>query len=164
MKPKINILIVVLLLAVSCRSGREVVSVTSDSTYSRARVDSSHFTRAVFLPDSASIEALLRCDSLGNVYIAQIERLKTGNRLKPEIIIKNNYLKATCKADSMLIYQLFASRLNVAGEVKKEETKEVIKPPGKPWFWLTGILPWIGYLPLLLLIAYIIYRLIKIFR
>lgn len=153
------------MLLTACGQSRELVySAKGDSTFSHHQADSAYLTRAVFLPDSAYIEALLECDSLGDVYIAKIKQLQSGKRIKPEVIIKNNYLKASCKVDSMLVYELIANRYKVSGEVKNQMSIAEIKPPERPRFRLFDILPWIGYIPLLLTVVYIIYRLIKLFR
>lgn len=153
------------MLLTACGQSRELVyRAKGDSTYSHNQADSTHAVRVVFLPDSAYIEALLECDSLGHVYIAKIEQLQSGKRIKPEVIIKNNYLKASCKVDSMLVYELIASRYKVSEKVENKMSIEEIKPPDKPRFRLFDILPWVGYIPMFLTVVYIIYRLIKLFR
>lgn len=59
----------------------------------------------VYVPaDSASIKALIECDSLGNAYIKEITELKSGKNVKPAIQLKNNVLKMDCKIDSLAVY------------------------------------------------------------
>lgn len=43
-------------------------------------------------PDSAWLKALLKCDSLGNVYLAQIENLQ-GERVTQDLTLNSNTLK-----------------------------------------------------------------------
>lgn len=165
MKAIINLLFLLLLVLGSCKTKREVVfDAKVDSSFSQHQDYMSYSNRAIYVSDSAYIELLLNCDSLGKVYIAKIERLQMGDRIKPEVSLKDNILNASCKADSMLIYEIFASRLIVDGEVVRQSTIEQIEPPKKSGFELSSLFAWIGYIPLILIALYFIYRLIKIFR
>lgn len=58
----------------------------------------------IYLTDSAGFKALLECDSLGKVRIKQIQDFYAGQFVKPEVIIKNNYVKVDCKVDSAEVY------------------------------------------------------------
>ncbi len=54
-------------------------------------------------PDSSSVEALLECDSLGNVRIVEITSLQ-GEIVKLETQLKNNRLNAKAKTDTVKVY------------------------------------------------------------
>lgn len=110
--------------------------------------------------DSASITALLKCDSLGNVYIAMIDQLKLGTHVKPKIEIKNNWLKADCKVDSMQIYfhykEKYGSSYRTITNTKIVE-KKLSKYQG--FMIESGEVMYVTLT--LLLLAYIIYLVLK---
>jgi hypothetical protein len=55
--------------------------------------------------DSSLIQALLECDSAGNVYVKQLLEYRAGKNLQPpQLSIHNNRLTAVSKTDSMGIY------------------------------------------------------------
>ena len=59
----------------------------------------------IYVPaDSASIKALIECDSLGNAYIKEITELKSGKNVKPSFKLKDNILIMDCKIDSLAVY------------------------------------------------------------
>ncbi len=68
--------------------------------------------------DSSIIKALLKCDSLGNVYVATIDMYSPGKNIKPEIVVKNNWLTAICKVDSMKVYITYRDRYERKTEEK----------------------------------------------
>jgi|GEM_PF-1779263 len=84
----------------ACKTNR--TSTASHTAISRTeiQIDTLVFTR----PDSASIIALIRCDSLGNAYLSEITRLQTGRSVKPSLSVKNNLAYFDCKVDSMAVY------------------------------------------------------------
>ena len=58
-----------------------------------------------FAPDSASVRALLECDSLNNVIVTELER-ERGTRINPEVKKQRNegggiVLQVDCKEDSL---------------------------------------------------------------
>lgn len=62
------------------------------------------------MPDSASMQALLKCDSLGNVYLAQITEMELGKNVKPKIKLVNNTVTLDCIVDSMAVYLTWKER------------------------------------------------------
>ena len=61
-------------------------------------------------PDSSIIQSLLMCDSLGNVYIKNIEDLHVGLLAKPKIVLKNNIIRLKCVVDTQAIFLRFKER------------------------------------------------------
>jgi hypothetical protein len=55
-------------------------------------------------PDTASIKALMRCDSLGNVYISELNDYKTGNKIKVKTEFKDRWFSVKCIVDSQKIW------------------------------------------------------------
>lgn len=94
------IFLIFLLALVSCRSTKPTSSGVRKSVFEVRSKDTVIFSQ----PDSASITALLRCDSLGNAYLAEITQLKTGRSTRPEIRIRDNYIHLKCQVDSMAVY------------------------------------------------------------
>jgi hypothetical protein len=94
------ILLIALLALVSCRSTKPTSSGVSKSVVSESSKDTVMFTQ----PDSATLTALLKCDSLGNAYLAEITHLKTGRATSPQIRVKDNFIYLKCRIDSMAVY------------------------------------------------------------
>lgn len=118
-------------------------------------------TVAYSVPDSAAIEALAACDSLGNVYIRQITSLQTGGHTKPEIRVKDNYITLKCKVDSAAVF-VKMSRIYKSGQQTVSVPVEVPVYVDKPLNLLQRTLRtfgWIFMLELFAAVAYLIYRL-----
>lgn len=117
---------VILALAIllsGCHTTKKVVSSTEtrkDSVATtieyRNRIvhDSIFSTREIFhsVPDSATIQALLECDSTGNVLLRQIEQFKNGKYINQNFSITDNRLVIKSKVDSMAIYREFYQRFH----------------------------------------------------
>jgi hypothetical protein len=73
------------------------------------------------VPDSASIQALLECDSTGQVYLKQIKELKSGKYIQPQIKLVDNIIEVKAKVDSMAIYHELHKKFN-----KEDSLKAVI--------------------------------------
>lgn len=68
------------------------------------------------LPDSASMQALLKCDSLGNVYMDQITELELGKNVKPKIRLVNNTITLDCIVDSLAVYVTWKERYTAVSD------------------------------------------------
>ncbi len=100
MKKGTILLLLVLLTSYSCKT-RKVETITETKIEYREVVRDT----TVFVPaDKATIKALLECDSLGNVYMKQIQTLQGKTSANANIIIKDNYITAECNCDSLSIY------------------------------------------------------------
>lgn len=96
-----------LVIICSCKSTKPVTTgVTTTTTIIEKQLDTVLFTK----PDSSSIIALIKCDSLGNAYLSEIKELKIGRVTSPEIKIRNNYIYLKCKVDSMAVYNSLYKR------------------------------------------------------
>lgn len=73
-------------------------------------------TFVAVLPDSASLQALLKCDSLGNVYLDQITELELGKNVKPKIKLVNNTITLDCIVDSMAVYISWKERYTAVSD------------------------------------------------
>lgn len=103
-----KIVFLLLLLAMaSCKSNKPLSSTISRSMVIERQVDTVVYT----LPDSASIVALIRCDSIGNAYLSEIERLSIGRSIKPSILVRDNRAIFECRVDSMAVYLSISRRM-----------------------------------------------------
>lgn len=69
-----------------------------------------HDTTIVLQPDTATIIALIRCDSTGQAYLEQLQELQANTNIHQQLQIENNRLSATAKIDPMAIYLTWKQR------------------------------------------------------
>lgn len=87
-------------------------------------------------PDLASVEALLECDSLGNVRLVEIEELE-GRLIKLQTSLKNNKIKTTAKTDTIKVY--VKGNTEIRTKVEKIEVEKLVYRD--PW-WKYPLLIW----------------------
>lgn len=83
-------------------------------------------TAIVIEADTAMMQALIECDSLGNAYITEIETLKKSPKTEQKIKVVDNYIQVTAEVDSFAVYAQLKDRYQ--GEVNtivKEVEKEL---------------------------------------
>lgn len=120
-------------LCEKCPKKTEVKDTTIYITKINTRVDS------IYLPsDFATFEAWLKCDSIGNVYLSQINELQR-QKVKVNTIYKDNYIKVNCNTDSLLL--LIASKDSTIDKIKNTTIKEIVYQKEKyiP-FWIYFII------------------------
>lgn len=112
-------------------------------------------------PDSSSIAALLKCDSLGNVYLTQLNDVK-GRVTSQTVSLKDNKIIVDCKVDSMAVF------VKMSKAYKTSSDTTTVKPPPeyieveKPLTWWAKTLRICGYLwigSILLVIGYVFLKL-----
>ena len=153
-------ILIILTFLSSCRTSTTSTSAKSekerDSVVYRfiERVDSIPY----YLPaDSASIRALLECDSLGIVHIRQLEILRS-QRIKPSVHLRDNTIYIPVYCDSMLVYKIWHHRLESSFKDKQKDLQQsdsIEKVQYKTsWQWIAGafILGFIVCLLILLII------------
>lgn len=78
--------------------------------------------------DSASIKALLECDSVGNVLLKQIAAYEAGAHVQPpQIDIQDNVLTATAKVDSFGIFMKFRERYVEKTDYMESQGTQVVE-------------------------------------
>lgn len=102
----------------SCKSSKPITTTTTSTIIVERQIDTILFTK----PDSSSIIALIRCDSLGNAYLSEIKELKIGRSTTPEVRVKDNYIYLKCRVDSMAVFQSYFKRF----ESSKDTNSTVI--------------------------------------
>lgn len=122
----------IILLFAGCKTVKESsTSVIHDSVYIyihdsiNERIDSIPIT--VVLKDSASIMALLKCDSMGQVQIEKLEILR-GALINTQLSLRNNKLFIPISVnDSNTIYQILKSRYEKHTASNVNEHSEVVE-------------------------------------
>ena len=115
----------------SCRSVQHCVvgTNTHDSVY--VYVENTD-TMVVVEQDSASMRALLECDSMGNVLLRELEQ-EQGRNIALSATLKGNVLTVDCKQDSL---QQLVNRLReVVIEYEANDTNEVITSEVVPKYY-----------------------------
>jgi len=148
---KTILLSAILISALSCKSIKIPDRVETDITIVETLRDTT-----VYLTDSASIRALVECDSLGQVKIKEIQSLKSGKHLKPpdikiiRVSPKQSVIEATCQVDSLAIFLILKDREKTSVTTI---TKTIITK--KPWSNWQKIQLWFGRISFLALLIYL---------
>lgn len=94
-----------------------------------------------FMQDQALVEAYIKCDSLGNVYIDSIGKIKQGERIIIKWKLKDNVIYTDCTIDSQSVYIKWKERYvkeSVVVTEKAEDTK--FQHTLKLLLWLVGFI------------------------
>jgi hypothetical protein len=129
------------------------VSNTNTSVIETLR-DTGFYTKS----DTGMVIAMLKCDSLGNVYVSRIIALEGAlNSQDPTIDISDNILKVVMPVDSFAIYAKLKDRYIITSKLElKTVVKEVYLLTGWQWFQI-----WLGRILSILLLLAIVYIFIK---
>ena len=133
MKAKAIILICLIILS-SCKT-KEFITHTDYETITMRD------TTIITKPDNASIEALLECDSIGNVRIKEMETIQ-GNNLRLSAMLNNNKLIVNSLFPSLNIVVNYPEKLKTIStertiEVNKLSKFQKIQIAG---FWILSVL------------------------
>lgn len=95
----------------------------------------------IYLTDSASFKLYLKCDSLGNVRLCEIETLKASQNIKPSFTLSNNNLYAACIVDSAAVAiswnEKHVSKTTTVNANSRETIPVIINDPTAwQWFWI----------------------------
>lgn len=160
--------LLVVLITTSCRTPRHTVqpvlpsatSSSSTNTIITGGTQQQGYTK----PDSASIKALMACDSLGNVYIRQIASLQMGLNVKPSVTVKDNYVYLQCKIDSMAVFNKWLTY----HQVQSDTVTEVKYLPGevveKDLKWWKQTLMYTGAAALVILLIFVVKKFYNPFK
>jgi hypothetical protein len=119
-------------------------------------------TIVTIAPDSASIKALLECDSAGNVLIRELQEAQ-GKNVKLQLSLEqasgNGVVTVECKQDSLeRVIALQNEKIQELSNNKQVETVEVkYIPDVVKWF------AWIGAGAILLLLIWVVLKVYKRF-
>lgn len=149
---KFAILFIICALAYACKSPQPLVQTIETVRVERETVRD---TVLKFAPDSASVRALLECDSLNNVIVVELER-ERGARIAPEVRKQKTngggmVLQVDCKEDSL---QAEIQIRDKYIEELKNDTKQVPVRVRNGYDKFTSWGFWILFLLLLLRVAW----------
>lgn len=102
------LIILFALMLVGCATQKHASSTETSHKKDTVTVEKIEYVEKEIIksvPDSASMQALLECDSLGQVYIKQLLDYQSGKYIKPKIKLVDNIIKVEAKVDSMAIYR-----------------------------------------------------------
>lgn len=137
------ILSLLLLSLVGCKTPQPIVTTETKEVVIEREVRDTIITTK---PDSATIKALLECDSAGNVLIRELEEAQ-GKNLSLEMLLKQDKGKTTgatleidCKADSLqMVIDVQNEHIKELNDIINESVKEVkYIPEIVKWFAWVG--------------------------
>lgn len=153
------ILVLTLLAVTSCRTAKAPQVITKTNIVTNTV--EVHDTVAKTVPDSALLNALLRCDSLGNVYLDQLIQV-SGRATTQSVTLKDNKLTVDCKVDSMAVYVKMSKVFKTSSDTTYIQSPPVKIEVEKPLSWWDKTVRISGYIMLIslgLTIAYVIFQL-----
>lgn len=109
----------------SCKAKKEM----SNKTFVRTEtiLEIVNDTVVKVQPDSASIKALLECDSVGNVLLKRIAEYEAGKHVNPpKLDIQDNVLTAMVKVDSFGIFMTFRERYVERTDFMESQEREIV--------------------------------------
>ena len=119
------LIVTIALFMQSCKAKKEVSSTTIVRTETIRETERD--TVVEVQADSALINALLECDSIGNVLLKQITAYEAGKHVKPpRLDIRDNVLTATVKVDSFGIFMTFRERYVERTDYMESQEKEIV--------------------------------------
>ena len=124
------IVVIIATLLTSCRTVQEA---ERETVYRTDTVVNTHIVTVTTPPDSASIEALLRCDSAGNVLIDSLAIEQSKNARLQFEIDKKNRLLAKFKSQPDTVYIPVADTTITTTDMSKE--KEYVEVERKRTIW-----------------------------
>jgi hypothetical protein len=115
----------------SACGGRDTLKLTEKDTFIQEFRD----TLIESLPDTASLNLLLRCDSLGNVYIAEMSG-KDGRITYLKSLLKNNLLNITAikQHEKQLVEKVKELERRLSLRKEKQTTYIELPVPYIPWW------------------------------
>lgn len=147
-------------LCAKCPTKDSVSVVTRDSLVYR---DSIVVIPPIIEKDTASIRALIECDSLGNLVIKSLEK-KLTEKVNTSLTVKGNQVIFKCllnSHDSLKIHLRWVERHSIKDTYKKEENTPVVTNELKDW---QVVLMVIGALTILGILGFIFFKIAKIVK
>ena len=89
-------------------------------------------------PDSSTIEALLKCDSLGNITIAELSSTQ-GKLNNLQLQLTNNKIKTISKTDTIKVFVKGNTEIKYKEKIVE---KEVLKVEYKEYWWKWVLIVW----------------------
>jgi hypothetical protein len=119
--------LILVILSASCRTVKSTstaVSQNSSDSVSHQVIDTTYQVPFTVPPDSAWIKAWFECDKNGKVIMHELEVVR-GQRINPQVILKDNVIRIRIPVDTMRIYMAVKSRFESTYRENKTEKKQV---------------------------------------
>lgn len=128
---KILLILSLTLLLFSCKTRHEVIQyVTKTDTFMLTIRERIRDTIKFSAPDTATFEALLKCDSLNNAYFQQITT-KTGKHTQIIFSLKYDTIRLSAIVDSFAVYLKWKEKDSIIGVIKQTNIETIIREPIK---------------------------------
>lgn len=161
---KILFLLFAVLMISSCVTTKQRIKICNEcKTHTTEYIRDSIYIKDTVVnvqSDSSYVEALLECDSLGNVRLKELTGLQ-GKLIKLETSLKNNKFKAKAKTDTIKVYVPGQTEIRYRFKDREVEKPVVIY---KDYWWKWPLIIWAGLVTLILLITHrrFIFNIIKL--
>ena len=141
-----------------CKQLQPVVEQTTTNERIVTVTETLRDTTVIVKADTASVRAFLKCDSLNQVVMSELEIVK-GRKVNPEVKFKYGILEVTMPVDSEAVYISWKERHETVTDSTKVSKVTVLKekPP-----WYTNILSKILTAFIVVVALYVVLKFIKI--
>lgn len=137
-------------MAAGCRT-TQPSSQTAEKVTVKTEIKEVLRDTTIFLTDSAQVRALVKCDSQGNAYLAEITALRLGKFARPHIKLNSNVMTLDCIVDSAAVYFAWHQRFERL-ETDTTVSKTVQVPVNYVTRWQRAQI-WLGRVMIVLLIT-----------
>lgn len=151
------IVVIIATLLTSCRTVQEA---ERETVYRTDTVVNTHIVTVTTPPDSASIEALLRCDSAGNVLIDALAIEQSKNARLQFEIDKLNRLVAKFKTQPDTTNIPVTDTTITTTDTTKEKEIEIVEVERKRTIWESFLIV-CGLIGCMIFCIFVVYRIIK---
>ena len=118
----------------ACRPTKTIQYVTRTDTITLTIRERIRDTVLFSQPDTATFEALMKCDSINRAYLSDINT-KPGKRTQIIYRVKNDTIRLTANVDSMAIYHLWRERDTTRNQSTTHTTTAATQPETSPRQW-----------------------------
>ena len=151
---KLFLILLVILTVSSCVTTKQRLKICNEcKTHTTEYVRDSIYIKDTVVnvkADSSYVEALLECDSLGNVRLKELTGLQ-GKLINLQASLKNNKFTAKAKTDTIKVYVPGSTEIRYRFKDKIVERPVTIY---KDYWWKWPLLIWAGLVTLFLLVKY----------
>ena len=150
------IVVIIATLLTACHTPRQAAE--RETVYRTDTVVNTHIVTVTTPPDSASIEALLRCDSAGNVLIDRLAIEQSKNAQLQFEIDKKNRLLAKFKSQPDTVYVAVTDTTITTTDTINE--KEIVEVERQRTLWESFLIV-CGLIGCMIFCIFVVYKLLR---
>lgn len=158
---KLIIIALLAAIAAGCRTTQPTSQISEHVTV-KTEIKEVLRDTTIFLTDSAQVRALVKCDSQGNAYLAEITALRLGKFARPRIRLNSNVMTLDCIVDSAAVYVAWHQRYE-RRETDTTVSKTVQVPVNYVTKWQNAQM-WMGRILMILIVFLFYYAIIHFTR